>query len=455
MPPAFVSSISPSLSRVNASFGRVRPDRLNRRCSVSSRPWVTGTPARSSLFTSHLESLRERWGSPKSHSADGAAGLKAVLGPLSSLASTGVGILVLGFIVFVHETGHFLAARWQNIRVENFSIGFGPTLAEWTSPDGILFSLRALPLGGYVSFPERTTIDEETEEEIVDDSPDLLQNRPIYQRAIVISAGVIANVLLAWASIFTSVSTVGIPKYDFSPGVLISDVKEGAGQQAGLRKGDIILKVDDETIPSSLDNAGQVAEKIRTSKGEVMNFLLLRDDHPMLFQVKAKCCSPDGGSALGVSLVPNVNIMRARPPSVLASMKATNDEVVRLTVQTVAGLKALVSNFSATSKQLSGPVGVISLGADLARNDAASLLTFCAVISLNLAVINILPIPALDGGQLTFLLVEWLRGSPLSLKLQNTVNTTALLLFIALSGVLFLGDLEKLQVLSAISKLFG
>lgn len=449
---AFVPSVTTCLNRGHASFERVRP---NVRYTLTSRQWLCGYNASSSLFTSHSKSFRKHDEFPAFESVNGAVGLKSVLGPLSSVASTGVGILVLGFIVFVHETGHFLAARWQNIRVENFSIGFGPKLAEWTSKDGTKFNLRALPLGGYVSFPDRSTVDEETEEEIVNDSPDLLQNRPIYQRAIVISAGVIANVLLAWASIFTSVSTVGIPKYDFSPGVLISDVKEGAGQQAGLRTGDIILKVDGESIPSSLDNAGKVADKIRTSKGAVMNFLLLRDDHQMLFQVKAKCCTPDGGSALGVSLVPNVNISRARPPSILTSVKATNDEVVRLTVQTVAGLKALVSNFNTTSKQLSGPVGVISLGADLARNDAASLLTFCAVISLNLAVINILPIPALDGGQLTFLLVEWLRGSPLSLRLQTTVNTTAILLFIALSGVLFLGDLEKLQVLSAISKLFG
>lgn len=371
----------------------------------------------------------------------------SLLGSLSSVASTSAGIFVLGFIIFVHETGHFLAARLQNIKVDNFSIGFGPTLFEFKPKESdTVFTIRALPLGGYVAFPEHVTYDEETKTEIVNEDPDLLQNRPLLDRAIVISAGVVANIILAWASIFVSVSTVGVPQYNFSPGVIIADLvdQSGPGAKAGLHSGDIILKVDGEPVKSSLDNAGIVADKIRTSKGAPIDFHLLRDGREFDLKVRPKCCTPEGGSAMGVQLVPNVSIARVRPPTALSTITTTNAEVKRLSDQTIKGLTSLFSNFQQSARNLSGPIGVVSIGADLARNDAASLLTFCAVISINLALINSLPLPALDGGQMVFLIIEGLRGSPVSLQLQNTVNRTALLLFLAFSGVLFFGDITKL-----------
>lgn len=377
---------------------------------------------------------------------------------VGSLASGSAGVVLLGFIIFVHETGHFLAARLQNIKVENFSIGFGPTLVEYSPQNSdTLFTLRALPLGGYVSFPEHVTYDEETEEETVNDDPDLLQNRPLLDRAIVISAGVVANIVLAWAALFTSVSSVGVPMYNFSPGVIIADLVDssGAGAKAGAKPGDIILKVDGETVPQVLDSAGIVANKIRTSQGNPIVFQIDRSGQILDLKVRPKCCSPEGDSVMGVQLVPNAEVSRVRPSSPLQVIRTTNQEFSRLSYQTWKGLVAIVSNFKQSSKNLAGPIGVVSMGADLARNDTAALFTFCAVISINLALINSLPLPALDGGQMVFLIIEGLRGAPLSLRFQDAVNRTALLLFLAFSGVLFFGDLEKLKIVSAIQKLFG
>lgn len=374
------------------------------------------------------------------------------------MASTSAGVFLLGFIIFVHESGHFLAARLQGIRVKNFSIGFGPRLFNFSpAKSETEFTVRLLPLGGYVAFPEHSTVDEETGETLVSDDPDMLQNRPLLDRALVISAGVIANIILAWTCIFASISSVGLPTYTFSPGVTIANIVdvEGAGAKAGVMAGDVILQVDGMGIAQSLDNASIVAEKIRTSGGRALDFRILRDDQEFNMRIRPKCCTPEGNAAVGVQLVPNATVTRIRPPTVLKSIQTTNKEFSRLSQQTWSGLASIVSNFQKSSQQLSGPIGVVSMGADLARNDTAALLTFCAVISINLALINSLPLPALDGGQMTFLLIEALRGAPVSLKVQDAINRTALLLFLAFSGVLFFGDLEKLNILSAIHKLFG
>lgn len=276
-------------------------------------------------------------------------------------------------------------------------------------------------------------------------------------RALVISAGVVANIILAWACIFTSVSSVGLPTYSFNPGVTIANIvdENGAAAQAGVLQGDVLLTVDGEDVPKSLESASVIAEKIRSSRGRPIDFRVLRGDKQFDLRIRPKCCAPDGSAAMGVQLIPNASITRVRPTTVLKSIRTANRELVRLSRQTWNGLVSIVSNFQKTSQQLSGPIGVVSMGADLARNDTAALLTFCAVISINLALINSLPLPALDGGQMTFLIIEALRGAPVSQRVQEAVNRTALLLFLAFSGVLFFGDLEKLNIAGAFNKLFG
>lgn len=382
----------------------------------------------------------------------------SLLASLTSVASTGAGLFILGFIVFVHESGHFLAARLQGIRVKTFSIGFGPTLWR-VLPQGseTEFTIRLLPLGGYVSFPEHIRVDEENGEEIVDKDKNLLQNRPLLDRAIVISAGVIANVILAWTAIFSSVTALGLPTYTVYPGAVVASLvdSKGPAARAGLQPKDVILSLNDRAVSASLESAGKLAENIRGSNGNPLSFVVRRGADTLDIKVQPRCCLPDGSSSVGVQLVPNATVARSRPQSVPQSVSMTNSEFMRLFRQTWRGLSSLFLNFRATSQNLSGPIGVVSIGADLARNDTAALLTFCAVISINLALINSLPLPALDGGQMTFLIIEALRGAPVSLKVQDTVNRTALVILLAFSGVLFFGDLERLNVVGAFQKLFG
>ena len=145
-------------------------------------------------------------------------------------------ITVLGFLIFFHEMGHFLAAIMQGIYVDGFSIGFGPSIIKKKYKD-ITYSLRAFPLGGFVSFPdeELNSIDPK--------DPNLLKNRPILQRVIVISAGVLANLILAYAILIVNVTTVGIP-FDPEPGILVLATQpDKAASIAGLEPGDKILRI--------------------------------------------------------------------------------------------------------------------------------------------------------------------------------------------------------------------
>lgn len=398
----------------------------------------------------------------------------AVTNSVTSLASGVTGLAVLAFIIVVHEAGHFAAARAQGIRVKNFSIGFGPALLSFTPPGSETeFTLRALPLGGYVAFPDATVVDEETGEETESTDTDLLQNRPLLDRALVLSAGVAANIVLAYAAVLLSVTTAGVPVFDLHPGVVVSALADpvGAGARSGIRAGDVILSLDGTKVPVAMDSANTVATAIRSSGGRPLSFEVLRgpgrvraagappavvadDSLVETVKVQPSCCAPDGTAAMGVQLSPNASVSRVRPPA-SRTLGVANAEFGRLVNQTVSGLTAIFGNFKEASGNLSGPIGVVSIGAQLARDDSVALLTFAAVISLNLAVMNSLPLPALDGGQLAFLVVEAVRGKAVSTKVQERVNQTALLMFVALSGALFLGDLEKLNILGAISQLFG
>ena len=170
-------------------------------------------------------------------------------------------ITVLGFLIFFHEMGHFLAAILQGIYVDGFSIGFGPSIIQ-KKYKNITYSFRAFPLGGFVSFPD------EEQNSINSKDPNLLKNRPIYQRVIVISAGVFANLILAYAILIINVTTIGIP-FDPEPGVLVLATQpEKAAFKAGLNPGDKILKIDGKILGTGDQAVSSLVRKIQSSYEE-------------------------------------------------------------------------------------------------------------------------------------------------------------------------------------------
>ena len=180
-------------------------------------------------------------------------------------------ITVLGFLIFFHEMGHFLAAILQGIYVDGFSIGFGPSIIQ-KKFRGITYSFRAFPLGGFVSFP-----DEELNN-IDPKDPNLLKNRPIFQRVIVISAGVFANLILAYTILIINVTTIGIP-FDPEPGILVLATQpEKAADLAGLEPGDIILKIETNILEVGDQAVSTLVKKIQNSSEKPISIEILRNE---------------------------------------------------------------------------------------------------------------------------------------------------------------------------------
>ena len=190
-------------------------------------------------------------------------------------------IAVLALLIVVHELGHFSAARVQSIHVNRFSIGFGPVLLKYQGQN-TEYAIRAIPLGGYVGFP-----DEDPETKIPPEDPNLLSNRPILDRAIVISAGVIANLIFAYFLLVGQGVTVGFSDVNYQPGELIPQVleeQESPATQAGIHSGDIILAIDDQVLPASSEAMTIVRNTIQKYSNKTLKFTKIKTWQILIFR---------------------------------------------------------------------------------------------------------------------------------------------------------------------------
>ena len=439
-------------------------------------------------------------------------------GVLSALPA----IAVLAILIVVHEMGHFMAARLQGIYANKFSIGFGPVLWKHQGPE-TEYALRAFPLGGFVGFP-----DDDPEANDIDPSdPNLLRNRPILDRAIVISAGVIANLIFAYLVLLLMVGTVGVQQAS-QPGILVidslkvtevttaaaqtginpgevllidkrenlrqfdvvydsannraelltlsspiqlkvskdvtgNDAKDaslapqigadGKGRtgillkptpaiKAGLKPGDVVLEMNGRTLGQSLQERDFFQAMIQDNADKPVQMLVQRGDQRVNLTVTPEA-NGDNEGTIGVALLPNGKIER-HPVRGFAAFGVAAEEFQNIVVDTIDGFGKLISRFSKVANQVAGPVAIVAVGAKIAQSDAASLFQFAALISINLAIINILPLPALDGGHLAFLLIEGLRGKPLPTKIQDGVMQTGLMLLLGLGIFLIIRDTANL-----------
>lgn len=350
-------------------------------------------------------------------------------------------IAVLVVLIIVHELGHFLAARLQGIHANRFSLGFGPILWKYQGSE-TEYAIRAIPLGGFVGFP-----DEDPESTIPPDDPDLLNNRPILDRAIVISAGVIANLLFAYLVLVLQFGFQGVPNgINYQPGVLVPQVlsTDTPAAQAGIRAGDIILSIDGQQLDASETAIGVVQETIQLAPNQPLKLTVERSNKVIPLRVTPQA-GPDGKGRIGVQLFPNGTPTYRSPQGPLEVFGLAAEQFQDIVVRTVQGFGQLITNFSSMAGQVGGPVRIVEEGAKLARSDSGSLAFFAAIISVNLAVLNILPLPALDGGQLAFLLVEGLRGKPLPTKVQENVMQTGIMLLLGLGIFLIIRDTTQLE----------
>jgi membrane-associated protease RseP (regulator of RpoE activity) len=348
---------------------------------------------------------------------------------------------VLASIIFVHESGHFLAARTQGIHVNKFAVGFGPNVLSYQGEE-VEYSLKAIPLGGFVAFP-----DDDVDCPYPPDDPDLLRNRPVKDRAIVVSAGIVANCVFAFAILLAQVNTIGLTYAKYAPGVIVKGfVSPSAAESAGFKRGDIILRIDGEDLEADAKTVNQVVNKIKASankkldvvvsrKGEMVKLNLIPDETPKTLEGR-----------VGTRLEANSVLYKKMAKGPVDSIKLASKEFGRLFTLVGKSLTGLVTNFSQSKDQVSGPLAIVAVGAEVVRKDISGLFQFGAVININLAIVNLLPLPALDGGFLLLLIIEAIRGKKMQKETEQSITGAGVLFLLISGGVLITRDLTDFAV---------
>jgi len=327
------------------------------------------------------------------------------------IRNVGAFLVVLGVLVFVHELGHYLAARWRGVHIEAFSIGFGRALLSWTDRVGTVWKLAWIPLGGYVKLhgQERPEdVDEATRAKWLEGRT--FHGKGVGSRAIVVAAGPVANFILAAVLFAFLFVTAGRP---VSLPVIGDVMPQSAAASAGLLAGDRVVAIDGQKVSRFEDLQRIVAgAPDRTIAVDIM-----RDGAPQTVEVHTGARDGVLGRRMGVLGVRGgaPEYQRLDPGSaIVAGVEQTWDVLV----QTLQGLGQMLSG-ARSADELSGPLGIAQLSGQVASLGIASLISFIAVLSVNLGLINLFPIPILDGGHLVLYLIEALRGRPVPPRLQE------------------------------------
>ena len=363
--------------------------------------------------------------------------------PLNSIVPF---LIVLGVLEFIHELGHYLAARWQGVHVEVFSIGFGRSFASWTDKRGTVWKLSWLPLGGYVKLHGQ-----ERPEDVGDSvraswkQGRTFHEKSVLARAIVIAAGPIANFLLAivlFAGLFLA---LGRPVATAEIGEVVAG---SVAERAGLLKGDVVMAVDGAAI-TRFDELRAV---IATHAGQKISLRLKRADASLDMAL-----TPDtqivGGVAKGLVGI-RAGGMVYEPVSAPQALWAGVTQTWDFTAQTFDGLWSMITRRASTD-DLGGPVRIAQMSGQVAAMGFASLVTFIAMLSVNLGLFNLFPIPVLDGGHLVFYFFEALRGRPLPQRAQEYGYRAGFAVLIGLFVFATWNDLGHLGLFRWVAGLIG
>ena len=353
-------------------------------------------------------------------------------------------LVVLGVLVFIHELGHYLAARWRGVYVERFSIGFGRAIATWQDRRGTEWRIAWLPLGGYVKLHGQEGVDDATPEQRAAWRPgETFHEKSVLDRAIVVAAGPIANFALAVLLFAGLFATIGQPVAT----TVIATVAEGsAAARAGLQPGDRILALDGTPV----SRFEEVQRHILPRAGVPMEIRVARAGGEEVLRATPEARPDSAEGRLGVGGgVPEFR--RIGPVAALGVGAAHTWEV---TVQTLSGLWQMISGQRGT-EELGGPLRIAQLSGQVATMGLASLVSFIAVLSVNLGLINLFPVPVLDGGHLVFYAMEALRGRPLPPRAMEYGFRAGFALLVALFVFATWNDLASFGVFRWAAALFG
>jgi RIP metalloprotease RseP len=210
-----------------------------------------------------------------------------------------------------------------------------------------------------------------------------------------------------------------------------------------MKSEDIVLAVGKTTLPTGKDALEQLRQMIQDAPNQTLDLKIQRDQEVLHVNVVPEL-GEDGKGKIGVMLAPNGEVVKQRASNPILALQQGSKEFQRLAGLTIQGFGQLVFNFQETAQQVAGPVAIVAVGANLAKDDLSNLFQFGSLISINLAIINILPLPALDGGQLAFLLFEAIFGKPVPMRLQENIMQTGLVLLLSLGVFLIVRDTVNL-----------
>lgn len=368
---------------------------------------------------------------------------------IESLAPSLVSLSVVAGVTAFHEAGHFLAAKVQGIKIQSFNVGYGQKLIAFNDTNDTEYALRALPLGGYVAFPMNVEYDDDGEVVRELDDPDLLQNRPPAQRAFVISAGVLANLLLSVILCGSVAFGTGFAEQVYGNGAVVtSRMAESPAGKVGVQTGDVIRKINGVDVGEGLPGINDFITRVRqTPLDSRVNLLVERsaaDGKISSFNVAvAPTPTSSGKSSIGLGVAPAVKeVKNTRATNILEAASIGIKQTTNLfnTILSYFG-SALVNGFDGSS--FGGPISILKTGAAVAKVDSSAVVLFAAMLSVNLGILNSIPLPILDGGQLAFVLVESIIGRKIPSKIQNGLTTATLLVMAVISLSLFVGDIVR------------
>jgi regulator of sigma E protease len=358
-------------------------------------------------------------------------------------------LIILGVLVFVHEFGHFLMAQKAGVKVEEFGFGYPPRALKIGKRWGTLFTLNWIPFGGFVKI-----FGENYEEDIFQSSD--LKNLRFTEvgkkwQAAILASGITFNIIFAWL-LFSLGFMIGLPtpvENDFGAAVrnpaltIVGVIADSPAQKAGLKTGDKIKEVSllNGEILKNL-KPENVSDFINKSSGLVW-IQINRGGKNLNFKVAPETGIVEGKKIIGIDMDMVGTLSLPMPKAVYEGGRAT----FKITYLTVGGLLNLIKEAvrgRADISQVTGPVGIIGLVGDASQLGFAYLITFAALISINLAIVNLIPFPALDGGRILFVAIEGITRKTINPKIAHILNTIGFALLIILMLIVTYRDVLKL-----------
>ena len=353
-------------------------------------------------------------------------------------------LVVLTVLVFVHELGHYWVARHCGVRVEVFSIGFGPEIVGWTDKAETRWKISAIPLGGYVKMFGEGDLgpDGELPQPLTAHERQVsFRYKSLGQRAAIVFAGPAANFIFAIIVLAGLFATLGQP---FTPAEIGKVIEGSAAEKAGMQPGDLIVRIDDDEI----ERFEEVQQLIRMNPEKTVEIVVVRDGAqvalrvtPSLKEVKDRLGNTVRIGLLGVTRE-GLDFRRHGP--VLAVWYAVK-ETWDLSVGTLQAVGQIIVG-SRSSDELGGPIRIAQMSGEVWKLGVVSLISFMALLSINLGLINLFPIPMLDGGHLLFFAFEAIRGRPLGEKAQEYGLRIGVVLVFGLMLFVIINDIVSIPI---------